>query len=109
MKHPLWFLKTAAAVFFFALTFSAYAQDPPGIDDFNQATQQMHSVYFSLSNLVLVIGAITGIIGGLRVYTNWQIGGHRHRHPIDSQVIGWFCSCLFLILAGIFIKALYGM
>jgi hypothetical protein len=109
MKHQSLILKTAFAVFFFAFTFSAYAQDPPGIDDFNQATQQLHSVYFSLSDLVLVIGAITGIIGGLRVYTNWQIGGHRHRHPIDSQVIGWFCSCLFLILAGIFIKALYGM
>jgi hypothetical protein len=66
-------------------------------------------VYFSLSDLVLVIGAITGIIGGLRVYANWQIRGHRHNHPIDAQVIGWFGSCLFLILAGIFIKALYGM
>ena len=109
MKNKSLILKTASAVFFFALTFAAYAQDPPGIDDFNQATQQMHSVYFSLSHLVLVIGALTGIIGGLRVYTNWQIGGHHHRHPIDSQVIGWFGSCLFLILAGIFIKALYGI
>jgi hypothetical protein len=109
MKHQSLILRTAFAVFFFALTFPTYAQDPPGIDDFNQATQQMHSVYFSLSDLVLVIGALTGIIGGLRVYTNWQIGGHRHRHPIDSQVIGWFLSCLFLILAGIFIKALYGI
>jgi hypothetical protein len=109
MKNKAWFLKTAIAVFFFAPAFSAAAQGPPGIDDFNQAAQQMHGVYFSLSDLVLVIGAITGILGGLRVYTNWQIGGHRHRHPIDSQVIGWFGSCLFLILAGIFIKALFGI
>ena len=109
MKDQLWILKMALAIFFFASAFPAFAQGPPGIDDFNQATQQMHSVYFSMSDLVLVIGAITGILGGLRVYTNWQIGGHRHRHPIDSQVIGWFCSCLFLILAGIFIKALYGI
>jgi len=101
--------RTAIAVFFFAIIFTASAQDPPGIDEFNQASQQMHSVYFSMSNLVLVIGAISGILGGLRVYTNWQIGGHRHRHPIDSQVIGWFCSCLFLILAGVFLKALYGI
>ena len=109
MNYKIMFLKTALAVFFFALNFPVYAQEPPGIDDFNQATQQMHSIYFSLSDLVLVIGAITGILGGLRVYTNWQIGGHRHSHPIDSQVIGWFSSCLFLILAGIFIKALYGI
>ena len=109
MENKRWILKTAPAVFFFAAAFPALAQGPPGIDEFNQATQQIHSVYFSMSDLVLVIGAITGILGGLRVYTNWQIGGHRHRHPIDRQVIGWFCSCLFLILAGIFIKALAGI
>jgi hypothetical protein len=109
MKNQSLILKTALVVFFYALTFPAMGQGPPGIDDFNQATQQMHSVYFSMSDLVLVIGAITGILGGLRVYTNWQIRGHRHNHPIDAQVIGWFSSCLFLILAGIFIKALYGI
>jgi hypothetical protein len=96
-------------VFFFALTSSVRAQEPPGIAEFNQASQQMHNVYFSMSDLVLVLGALTGIIGGLRIYANWQIGGHHHRHPIDSQVIGWFLSCLFLILAGTFIKALFGI
>src|ERR1700748_3400263 len=109
MKNRSLILKTALAVFFFAFTFKAYAQDPPGIDDFNQATQQLHSLYFRLSDLVLVIGALTGIIGGLRVYTKWQGRGHRHHPPLDSQVFGWFGSCLFLILAGIFIKALYGI
>lgn len=109
MKCAAWILKTATAVFFFALTFPAMAQGPPGINEFYQAEGQMHGIYYSMSDLALVIGAITGIIGGLRVYTNWQIGGHRHRNPIDSQVIGWFSSCLFLILAGIFIKALYGV
>jgi hypothetical protein len=102
-------IKTAPAVFFFAVAFSAMAQGPPGINEMNQASSQLHSWYFSLSDLVFVIGAITGILGGLRVYTNWQIGGHHHGHPIDSQVIGWFLSCLFLILAGTFIKALYGV
>lgn len=101
--------KAALTAFFCALTFRLLAQSPPGIDEFHQATQQVHDWYFSLSDLVFAIGAITGILGGTRVYTNWQIGGHRHRHPIDSQVIGWFLSCLFLILAGIFIKALYGV
>lgn len=101
--------RTALAVLFLAPTMDLKAQGPPGIAEFDQATGQMHSVYLSMSDLVLVIGALTGIIGGLRVYTNWQIGGHRHRNPIDSQVIGWFGSCLFLILAGIFIKALFGI
>lgn len=109
MSNTTRILRTAATVFFGGCAFASLAQGVPGIDEFNQASQQLHSLYFSVSDLVLAIGAVTGIVGGLRVYTNWQIGGHRHRHPIDSQVIGWFCSCLFLIVAGIFIKALYGI
>lgn len=102
-------LKAALTAFFCVLTFCLLAQTPPGIDDFNSASQTVRSWYFSVSDLVMAIGAIAGILGGTRVYTNWQIGGHHHRHPIDAQVIGWFLSCLFLILAAIFIKALYGV
>jgi len=109
MKRERLFIKPALIFFFFAQPFYCLAQSPPGIDDLNSATQQLTSWYVSVSGLVMVIGAISGIVGGLRVYTNWQIGGHHHRHPIDAQVIGWFLSCMFLILAGTFIKALYGI
>ena len=109
MKAHSRILNAAIFAVLLALPDRTSAQAPPGIDEFHQVTRDVSSWYFSLSDLVFVIGAISGILGGLRVYANWQIGGHHHRHPIDSQVIGWFLSCLFLILAGVFIKALYGI
>lgn len=97
------FIKTAPAVFFFALPFSAFSQ--PGIQEFYRVGNEIHRWYFSVTDLVLVIAAIAGMVGGLRVFTNWQSG----KHHIDAQVMAWFFSCLFLVLAGAFLKALYGI
>lgn len=97
-------LWTAIAVLLFVLPRTAFPQ--PGINEFYSATGEMHRWYFSLSDLVLVIGAISGIFGGLRIYANWQSGKHHH---IDAQVMGWLFSCLFLTLVHVFLKALYGI
>lgn len=94
---------TAIAVIFYLSPSSLSAQ--PGISEFYQVTGEMHRWYFGLADLSLMIGAISGIAGGLRIYTNWQMG----KHHIDSQVMGWFFSCLFLILAGTFLRALFGV
>ena len=70
-----------------------------------QAEREVNRWYFSFSDLILVIGAIAGLVGGLRVYSNWQSG----KHHIDSQVMGWFFSCLFLSIIGAALRALYGV
>ena len=100
-KNMLW---TATAVLFFVSPETAAAQ--PGISEFYQVSGEINRWYFSLSDLILVIGAISGILGGLRVYSNWQAG---KTHHIDAQVMGWFFSCLFLTIVGAFLKALYGI
>jgi len=82
---------------------TGYAQ--PGISEFYSASAEVHRWYFSLSDLVLVIGAITGLLGGLKVYANWQMG----KHHIDAQVMGWFFSCLFLSVMGGFLRGLFGL
>lgn len=80
-------------------------QDPPGIREFYQASSSMHGYYYSFSDLSLVLGAIVGMLGGLRVFLNWQSG----RHHIDAQVMGWFFSSLFLLLCSVFLRALFGL
>jgi hypothetical protein len=102
-KHTL--LKTTPVVFFFALPFLGFGQSPPGISELYSASGEVSRWYFSLSDLVLILGAISGMFGGLRVYSNWQSG----KHHIDAQVMGWFFSCLFLSMLGAILKALFGI
>ncbi|WP_432327758.1 DUF4134 family protein [Mucilaginibacter sp. P25] len=41
----------------------------------------------------------------MRIYHNWQMG-----HPrIDQAVAGWFFAAIFMILAGGFLQALFGI
>lgn len=105
MKFNHFLLKTTSVVFFFALPFLGFCQAPEGLGEFYRASSEINRWYFSLSDMVLVLGAISGMLGGLRVYSNWQSG----KHHIDAQVMGWFFSCLFLSLIGAALKALFGV
>lgn len=89
--------------FLVARTKPLFAQ--PGIAEFYSVSGELHRWYFAFSDLVLVLGAICGILGGLRVFTNWQTS----HHQVDKQLMGWFFSCLFLLLSGVFLKALFGL
>jgi hypothetical protein len=81
----------------------AMAQTPPGLSEINEGKNLMAQNFRALSRAVLVLGAIFGLLGGLRIYTNWQMG----RRNIDSEVAGWFGACIFLSVVGIFLAALY--
>lgn len=82
-----------------------HAQTPPGINELYSISGEMHQYYFHFSDLSFIIGAITGLVGGLRVYANWQAG----QHHIDAQVSAWFFSCLFLICCGVFLRGLFNI
>lgn len=85
------------------LALSAIAQ--PGINEMQQATQDLKSSFFSSLDFSLVLAAILGICGAVRIYHNWQMGKDR----VDIQVAGWFFASLFMILAGSFLRALFGI
>ena len=85
------------------LALGAYAQ--PGIDEMQQAQQQLASSFFSALDWAMVMAGILGIIGGLRIYHNWQMG-----HPrIDEAVMAWFLAAVFMVLAGAFLQAVFGI
>jgi hypothetical protein len=90
-----------------ALMFLAYlsvsyvlAQSSSGID---QATTEINSYVDPVSNLIIAIGAVVGLIGGVRVYIKWQSGDQ----DTQKAIMGWFGACLFLILVGVVIKAFF--
>ncbi|OYD42706.1 DUF4134 domain-containing protein [Sphingobacterium cellulitidis] len=99
--RPIRFVTVFLAVIFLALCATAQ----PGLSEFREVRREVNTWYYNFSDLAFVIGAVCGLLGGLRVYNNWQSG----KHHIDAQVMGWFFSCLFLSLVGAALKALFGV
>lgn len=83
----------------------SFGQSPPGVSEFQEAESDMKEIYVALSRLSFAVGAVSGLLGGLRVYNNWQMG----RHHIDIQVISWFSACIFLATIGFFLSGLFGV
>ena len=84
----------------FVSAYVSFAQSSAGID---QATAEVGSYVDPVSNLIIAIGAVVGLIGGVRVYIKWQSGDQ----DTQKAIMGWFGACLFLILVGVVIKAFF--
>jgi len=103
MKRRIKKVYCKAKAFLAVLTlgiYSAAAQSAAGID---QATAEVTSYVDPISNLIIAIGAVVGLIGGVRVYIKWQSGDQ----DTQKAIMGWFGACLFLILVGVVIKAFF--
>jgi hypothetical protein len=77
----------------------------PGLDEFQQAHDQLSSSFFSALDCSLILAAIFGIIGAVRIYHNWQMG----EKEITYEVSSWFFAALFMILSGLFLRAVFGI
>ena len=77
----------------------------PGITEMQQARQELVSTYFSAFDCALVLATLLGLCGAVSVYKNWQDG----KHHIDVAVSGWFYAALFVLLSGVFLRALFGI
>ncbi len=80
--------------------YNSLAQSSAGID---QATSEVSSYIDPVANLIIAIGAVVGLIGGVRVYIKWQSGDQ----DTQKAIMGWFGACLFLILVGVVIRAFF--
>lgn len=77
----------------------------PGIAEMQQAQQDLKSTFFSAFDLSLIVAGLFGIIGGLRIYKNAQMGKDR----FTADVAAWFFAALFMTLAGVFLRAIFGI
>jgi hypothetical protein len=77
----------------------------PGISEMQQAGNDLKADFFSVFDLSLVIATLLGLNGAVKIYHNWQMGKDR----IDSDVAAWFFAAFFMVLAGAFLRALFGI
>src|SRR5437773_7945730 len=82
---------------------SIYAQD--GNAGINEATDMVKSYFDSGANLMYAVGALLGLIGGVKVYQKWNHGDH----DTGKVAAAWFGSCVFLVVVATVIKSFFGL
>lgn len=103
MKMSNNFKKVSAVVALVALSVSESMAD--GVTGINAANTSLRQYVDPVATLCLAIGAVVGIIGGVRVYVKWNSGDQ----DINKELMGWGGSCLFLVLVAVIIKAFFGV
>lgn len=98
MKKRL-FLTLAAAGFTAA---SALAQGN-GLTGITEATSMVTSYFAPLTRLIYAVGAVVGLIGGIKVYQKFSSGD-----PDTSKTAAsWFGACIFLIVAATVLRSFF--
>ena len=83
-------------------TIGAYAQgnDIVGI---NEATKMVTSYFDPGTKLIYAVGAVVGLIGGIKVYNKFSSGD-----PDTSKTAAsWFGACIFLIVAATILRSFF--
>ena len=90
-----------AAVLLLSIS-SAFAQGN-GLSGINQATSMVTSYFDPATNLIYAIGAVVGLIGGVKVYSKFSSGD-----PDTSKTAAsWFGACIFLIVAATILRSFF--
>ena len=74
-----------------------------GIADITEATNMVTSYFDPGTNLIYAIGAVVGLIGGVKVYSKFSSGD-----PDTSKTAAsWFGACIFLIVAATILRSFF--
>lgn len=90
-----------SAVFLLAAS-SAFAQGN-GMAGITEATGMVTSYFDPATKLIYAIGAVVGLIGGVKVYDKFSSGD-----PDTSKTAAsWFGACIFLIVAATILRSFF--
>ena len=90
----------SAAALFVAASAMAQGDGSAGIVE---ATQMITSYFDPATRLIYAIGAIVGLIGGIKVYSKFSSGD-----PDTSKTAAsWFGACVFLIVAATILRSFF--
>lgn len=90
-----------AAVLLLSIS-SAFAQGN-GLSGINQATNMVTSYFDPATKLIYAIGAVVGLIGGVKVYSKFSSGDPDTLKTAAS----WFGACIFLIVAATILRSFF--
>ena len=83
-------------------TAGAYAQGN-GMAGINEATKMVTSYFDPGTKLIYAVGAVVGLIGGIKVYNKFSSGD-----PDTSKTAAsWFGACIFLIVAATILRSFF--
>ena len=81
---------------------STFAQGN-GLSGINEATSMVTSYFDPATKLIYAIGAVVGLIGGVKVYGKFSSGD-----PDTSKTAAsWFGACIFLIVAATILRSFF--
>ena len=66
-----------------------------------EATQMVTSYFDPGTKLIYAIGAVIGLVGGVKVYQKFSSGDHDPSKTASS----WFGACIFLIVAATILRS----
>jgi hypothetical protein len=91
-----------SAAFVLAAVSTAFAQGN-GIGGITEATSMVTSYFDPGTKLIYAIGAVVGLIGGVKVYGKFSSGD-----PDTSKTAAsWFGACIFLIVAATILRSFF--
>ena len=94
--------KKIALLLLMATAIGAYAQGN-GIAGTNEATKMVTSYFDPGTKLIYAVGAVVGLIGGIKVYNKFSSGD-----PDTSKTAAsWFGACIFLIVAATILRSFF--
>jgi len=87
---------------FLVIGTSLFAQGN-GLQGINDATNMVTSYFDPGTKLIYAIGAVVGLIGGVKVYGKFSSGD-----PDTSKTAAsWFGACIFLIVAATILRSFF--
>lgn len=74
-----------------------------GIKGITDAISMVTSYFAPLTKLIYAVGAVVGLIGGIKVYQKFSSGD-----PDTSKTAAsWFGACIFLVIVGVVLESFF--
>ena len=95
-------LKSIFTLFFSFWALALFAQGD-GSAGITEATSMVTSYFDPATKLIYAIGAIVGLIGGVKVYSKFSSGDP----DTGKTAAAWFGACIFLIVAATILRSFF--